>query len=269
MIYREGSIEIETEPKIRTFLSATEEEIKEHGFTLHYTIVKNSFDDSTSKMPFGFYVVLYRDGDYQTIFGNKADVGTRLTYSTWNKEASLYVYSKKTKQYFATVEFQKETGDLLCDLSDVEDATKMAEFIKETADKERAVHNESVLNVHTTITKKQDGFYHALINFSIGSPARVLADEIVTIERDIPANNIKEFLSGLREAELSYINKRLESLKEEHTVETKAGNPNITPYEEFIQSKDKEPTTTEIDFTHKDNDLPFQEYEDMNNDKGR
>jgi hypothetical protein len=234
-IYRDGPLEIETEPKIRTFLSATEEEIKEHGFALHYTIVEHSFDDSTSKTPFGFYVVMCRDGDYQTVFGNKADVGTRLTYSTWNKEASLYVYShirprrlkgsntlgnhKKTKRCFAIVEFRKETGDLLCDLSDVEDATKMTELIKETADKEKAVHNKSVLAVHTAITKKQDGLYHALIYFSIGSPARVLADEIVTIERNIPAKNMKEFLSGLQEAELSYINKRLESLKEEEKSE--------------------------------------------------
>lgn len=213
-IYRDGSIEIETEPKIRTFLSATEEEIKEHGFTLHYTVVEHSFDDSTSKTPFGFYVVLYRGDDY-----NKTNVGTRFTYKTWNKEASLRVFSKKPKQRFAIIEFQKETGDLLCDLSDVEDATKMTELIKETADKEKAVHNKSVLAVHTTITKKQDGLYHALIYFSIGSPARVLGDEIVTIERSIPAKNMKEFLSGLQEAELSYINKRLESLKEEKKSE--------------------------------------------------
>lgn len=210
-IYRDGPLEIETEPKIRTFLSATEEEIKEHGFTLHYTVVEHSFDDSTSKTPFGFYVVLYRGDDY-----NKANVGTRFTYKTWNKEASLRVFSKKPKQRFAIIEFQKETGDLLCDLSDVEDATKMAELIKETADKEKAVHDESVLHIHTRITKKQDGLYHALVDFGVGSS---VSDGVVVIERDIPANTMKEFLSGLQEAELSYINKRLESLKEEEKSE--------------------------------------------------
>lgn len=281
-LYKDGPIEVGLDSygiqELKTVLGATEEQIQANGYETYFRCgyydidcepIEDPFDGPTLVDPHPFAMPVFWLIMSKTTWESPAVL---FRYSSIGRLTQLDIVRNRTALTIIPHKFRfyREAGDLIRTLSDVEDVAKMVEPIKI----KKGVPNLSQINVD--VTKDQENpfekdTYH--VHF-IGETPYWEKNAIQTdlVKLDIHANNMKEFLSQLQKAELSYVNEQSKHWEEEHTVETKAGNPNIIPYEEFIKwngSKDKEPTTTEIDFIHKDNDLPFQEYEDMNNDKGR
>lgn len=211
MIYQVGPLEIETgkHPKIKTFLSATEDEIREHGFDSDFFYKEN---DVSSLIKDGKladnppYFTMYQDGDrYDTGFAydlEKKEINLTVRSDVLNTNSEHAWEDVDYYPIYSFFHFNGEAGNLFQNLSDVEDAIEMAKSVNEYL-----IHDLCI-----TVTKPSE-LYHVTIQSLEQSGIQWCADDEIKVERDIRAKDMKEFLPQLRETELDFVKQESEQIK--------------------------------------------------------
>ncbi|MFN2926578.1 hypothetical protein ACKX2L_06585 [Lachnospiraceae bacterium YH-ros2228] len=228
-IYKDGPLWVEgnpgEKPKLKTFLSATKEEMLEHGFTQSYkdcyeitrdgklTYVKEEMN------PFWFPILtmLRESPDRLSRFYGHADailwyaIGknnhtNEPTFRQTEKSLEMEVgpFNPRVKGLYLikhSFEFRQGVEDLFQSLSDVDAIIQMAESMK----------GLSVLSSVEIDVKKQDELLHVSVT---GAPIKWSIYDHCSIERDVSAQNMDEFLPQLQKAELEYCDAELKFLKD-------------------------------------------------------
>lgn len=196
--------------ELKTVLGTTEKEIQAHGFETYYEC---NFYDLDLLADGLVRSITYTDPHSALaafLFRMKKDTegmpkefpGVRFTYSSIGRLTQLNTGRSENGDVIPhNFKFFREAGDLFQTLSDVEDVAKMVEPIKRKPD----VLNLSEIYIDVTkedFTKPfEEDIYH--VRFLPDTPSWERdAPWIDPVELDIPANNMKEFLSKLQTAEL-------------------------------------------------------------------
>lgn len=227
--YTDGPLQIEgnpgEKPKLKTFLSATKEEMLEHGFTPFYkdcyeitkdgklTYVKEEGNDFWNPM----LTMLRESPDRLSRFYGHSDVilwyaigrnnhTDEPTYGKREKSLEMEVgpFNPRVKGLYLikhSFEFRQGAEDLFQNLSDVDAIIQMAESMR----------GLSVLSSVEIDVKKQDELLHVTVT---GAPIKWSLYNHCVIERDVSAQNMAEFLPQLQRAELEYCDAELKFLKD-------------------------------------------------------
>lgn len=229
-IYKDGPLWVEgnpgEKPRLKTFLSATKEEILEHGFTPFYkdcyeitkdgklTYVTEEGNDFWNPMLTMFRESPDRLSDVILWYAiGKNNHTDEPTYGKREKSLEMEVgpFNPSTKGLYLikhSFEFRQGAEDLFQSLSDVDAIIQMAESMK----------GLSVLSSVEIDVKKQDELYHVQIE---GAPFKwslydhcVVDHDFQAQNHDFQAQNMEEFLPQLQKAELEYCDAELKFLKD-------------------------------------------------------
>lgn len=243
-IYKDGPLWVEgnpgEKPRLKTFLSATKEEMLEHGFAPFYkncyeitrdgklTYVKEKVESDGRIATTGvndfwnpILTMLREFPDRLSRFYGHADailwyaVGkndhtNEPTFRQTEKSLEMEVGSFNSRfedRNFVkhSFEFRQGAEDLFQSLSDVDAIINMVEFMR----------GLSVLSSVEIDVKKQDESYREIGSYHVsvtGAPIKWSIYDHCVVERDIEAQNMKEFLPQLQKAELEYCDAELKFL---------------------------------------------------------
>lgn len=232
-IYKDGPLWVEgnpgEKPRLKTFLSATKEEMEEHGFTPFYKDCyeitrdgKLTYVEEEGNIFWNPLLTMLRESpDRLSRFYGHADailwyaVGKndhtneptfRQTEKSLEMEAGSFNSRFEDRDFVKhSFEFRQGAEDLFQNLSDVDAIIQMAESMK----------GLSILSSVEIDVKKQDdqycevGQYHVSVT---GAPIKWSIYDHCVVERDFQAQNMEEFLPQLQKAELEYCDAELKFL---------------------------------------------------------
>jgi hypothetical protein len=245
-IYKDGPLWVEgnpgEKPRLKTFLSATKEEMLEHGFTQSYqdcyeitrdgklTYVKEKVESDGRIATTGvndfwspLFTMLRESPDRLSRFYGHADailwyaIGkndhtNEPTFRQTEKSLEMEVGSFNSRfedRNFVkhSFEFRQGAEDLFQSLSDVDAIINMVESMK----------GLSILSAVEIDVKKQDESYREVNQYHVsvtGAPIKWSLYDHCVVDHDIEAQNMAEFLPQLQKAELEYCDAELKFLKD-------------------------------------------------------
>lgn len=238
--------------ELKTVLGTTEKEIQAHGFETHYECSFYDLDVLDDRLTRSItYTDPHSDALAAFLFRMNKDTegmpkefpGVRFTYSSIGRMTQLNTGRSRNWDVIPhKFRFYREAGDLFQTLSDVEDVAKMVEPIKWKPD---------VLNlteIYIDVTKEdftkpfEENTYH--VRFLPDTPSwEKDAPWIDPVELDIPANNMKEFLSKLQTAELRILHYLRDERPEKEKLpepEKKYGHPKVRVPAKWVEQLEEE-----------------------------